>query len=64
MFDLIVLAGLAFAAFIVIGVLISVFTVAGWFLWLPFKIALQVELLERHRVAPRCDFAGAMAPPV
>jgi hypothetical protein len=37
-FDLIVLAGLAFAAFICIGVLISVFTVAGWFLWLPFKI--------------------------
>ena len=38
MFDLIVLAGLAFAAFICIGALISVFTVAGWFLWLPFKI--------------------------
>ena len=38
MLDLIVLAGLAFAAFICIGVLISVFTVAGWFLWLPFKI--------------------------
>lgn len=38
MLDLIVLAGLAFTALIVVGVLISVFTVVGWFLWLPFKI--------------------------
>jgi hypothetical protein len=37
-FDLIVLAGLAFTALIVVGVLISVFSVVGWFLWLPFKI--------------------------
>jgi hypothetical protein len=36
--ELIVLAGLAFAALIVVGVLISVFSVVGWFLWLPFKI--------------------------
>ena len=38
MFELIVFAGLAFAALIVVGVLISVFSVVGWFLWLPFKI--------------------------
>ena len=38
MFELIVLAGMAFAALIVVGVLISVFSVVGWFLWLPFKI--------------------------
>jgi hypothetical protein len=37
-FELIVLAGLSFAALIMIGVLISVFSVVGWFLWLPFKI--------------------------
>jgi len=37
-FELIVFAGLAFAALIVVGVLISVFSVVGWFLWLPFKI--------------------------
>lgn len=38
MFELIVFAGLAFATLIVVGVLISVFSVVGWFLWLPFKI--------------------------
>ena len=38
MVELIVLAALAFAALIVIGVLLSVFSVVGWFLWLPFKI--------------------------
>ena len=38
MFELIVFAGLAFATLIVAGVLISVFSVVGWFLWLPFKI--------------------------
>ena len=38
MFELIVFAGLTFAALIVVGVLISVFSVVGWFLWLPFKI--------------------------
>ena len=38
MFELVVFAGLAFAALIVVGVLISVFSVVGWFLWLPFKI--------------------------
>ena len=38
MVELIVLAALAFAALIVIGVLVSVFSVVGWFLWLPFKI--------------------------
>jgi hypothetical protein len=36
--ELFVVAGLAFTVLIVIGVLISVFSVAGWFLWLPFKI--------------------------
>ncbi len=36
--ELLVLAALAFTAFIVIGVLLSVFSVVGWFLWLPFKI--------------------------
>lgn len=38
MVELFVLAGLSFAALIVVGVLISVFSVVGWFLWLPFKI--------------------------
>lgn len=38
MLELFVLAGLAFTALIVMGVLISVFSVVGWFLWLPFKI--------------------------
>ena len=38
MLELMVFAGLAFAALIVVGVLISVFSVVGWFLWLPFKI--------------------------
>ena len=38
MVELFVFAGLAFAALIVLGVLISVFSVVGWFLWLPFKI--------------------------
>jgi hypothetical protein len=37
-FELIVFAGLAFAALIVVGVMISVFSVVGWALWLPFKI--------------------------
>jgi hypothetical protein len=36
--ELVVLAALAFTALIVIGVLLSVFSVVGWFLWLPFKI--------------------------
>ena len=38
MVELIVLAGLGFAALIVVGVLLSVFSVVGWFLWLPFKL--------------------------
>ena len=38
MVELVVLAALGFAVLIVIGVLISVFSVVGWFLWLPFKI--------------------------
>ena len=38
MVELAVLAALAFAALIVVGVLVSVFSVVGWFLWLPFKI--------------------------
>jgi len=33
-----VFAAFAFTALVVVGVLISVFSVAGWFLWLPFKI--------------------------
>ena len=38
MVELVVLAALAFTALIVVGVLVSVFSVVGWFLWLPFKI--------------------------
>lgn len=38
MIELFVLAALAFTAFIVIGALVSVFSLVGWFLWLPFKI--------------------------
>ena len=38
MIELAVIAALAFAALIVVGVLISVFSVVGWFLWLPFRI--------------------------
>ena len=33
--ELMIAAGLFFAALVVIGVLISVFSVVGWFLWLP-----------------------------
>jgi hypothetical protein len=36
--ELFVLGALAFAALIVIGTLVSVFSLVGWFLWLPFKI--------------------------
>jgi hypothetical protein len=36
--EAIIAAGLGFAALVVVGVLISVFSVVGWFLWLPFKI--------------------------
>ena len=38
MVELVVLAAVAFTALIVVGVLVSVFSVVGWFLWLPFKI--------------------------
>jgi hypothetical protein len=36
--ELIVAATVGFAVLIVMGVLLSVFSVVGWFLWLPFKI--------------------------
>jgi hypothetical protein len=36
--ELVVFAALAFTALIVVGVLLSVFSLVGWFLWLPFKI--------------------------
>ena len=38
MVEFMIAAGLFFAALVVIGVLISVFSVVGWFLWLPFRI--------------------------
>ncbi len=38
MVELVVLAALGFTALIVVGVLLSVFSVVGWFLWLPFRI--------------------------
>ena len=38
MVELIIAATIAFAVLIVVGVLISVFSVVGWFLWLPFKV--------------------------
>lgn len=38
MVELVVFGALAFTAMIVIGVLLSVFSLVGWFLWLPFKI--------------------------
>ena len=38
MVELVVMGSLAFAALLVVGVLISVFSMVGWFLWLPFKI--------------------------
>ena len=38
MVELVVFAALAFSALIVVGVLLSVFSVVGWFLWLPFKV--------------------------
>lgn len=38
MVELIAIAAVGFTALIVIGVLLSVFSVVGWFLWLPFKI--------------------------
>jgi hypothetical protein len=36
--EAVIAAGLGFAILVVIGVLISVFSVVGWFLWLPFKV--------------------------
>lgn len=36
--ELLVLGALAFAALVVVGVLLSVFSVVGWFLWLPFRM--------------------------
>jgi len=36
--ELVVMAGLAFAALVVVGVLISAFSIVGWFLWLPFRV--------------------------
>lgn len=36
--ELVVFGTLAFTALIVVGVLLSVFSLVGWFLWLPFKI--------------------------
>jgi hypothetical protein len=36
--ELVVLGALLFAAFVVVGVLLSVFSLVGFFLWLPFKI--------------------------
>ena len=38
MVEMFVLAALSFAAFLVVAVLISVFSLVGRFLWLPFKI--------------------------
>lgn len=38
MVELIVAATVGFAVLIVMGVLLTVFSVVGWFLWLPFKI--------------------------
>ena len=38
MVELVVLAAFAFVALIMVGALLSVFSVVGWFLWLPFKI--------------------------
>jgi hypothetical protein len=36
--ELVVFGTLAFTALTVVGVLLSVFSLVGWFLWLPFKI--------------------------
>ena len=36
--ELVVIAALGFTALLVIGTLLTVFSVVGWFLWLPFKI--------------------------
>ena len=38
MIEFFVVAAFAFTALVVVGVLISVFSIVGWFLWLPFKI--------------------------
>lgn len=38
MVEAFVAAGLGFALLVVVGVLMSVFSVVGWFLWLPFKV--------------------------
>lgn len=53
MVEAIIAAGLGFAALVVIGVLISVFSVVGWFLWLPFKIlGWGIKLLGLLIAAP------------
>lgn len=38
MVELLVVAVLGFTALLVVGTLLTVFSVVGWFLWLPFKI--------------------------
>ncbi len=38
MVELLVLGALGFTALIVVGVVVTVFSAVGWFLWLPFKI--------------------------
>lgn len=38
MIEAFVAAGLGFAALVVVGVFLTVFSAVGWFLWLPFKI--------------------------
>jgi len=36
--ELVVFGALLFAALMVVGVFLSVFSLVGWFLWLPFRI--------------------------
>lgn len=38
MVEFVVFGALAFTALIVVGVLLSVFSLVGWFIWLPFKL--------------------------
>ena len=38
MIEMMIAAAVGFAVLLVVGVLISVFSVVGWFLWLPFKV--------------------------
>jgi hypothetical protein len=50
---MLIVAAIGFVALLVVGVLITVFSAVGWFLWLPFKvIGWALKLLGLVIAAP------------